>query len=55
MQVHEAELKDGLLSIELAREIPDEMKPRRIRIGGSNGQTATERLARNDSGERQAA
>lgn len=29
-----AELKDGLLSIELAREIPEAMKPRRIAIGG---------------------
>lgn len=29
-----AELKDGLLSIELAREIPETMKPRRIAIGG---------------------
>jgi molecular chaperone IbpA len=29
-----ADLKDGLLSIELAREIPEAMKPRRIAIGG---------------------
>jgi molecular chaperone IbpA len=29
-----AELKDGLLSIELAREIPEAMKPRKIAIGG---------------------
>jgi molecular chaperone IbpA len=29
-----AELKDGLLSIELTREIPEAMKPRRISIGG---------------------
>jgi molecular chaperone IbpA len=29
-----AELKDGLLSIELAREIPEAMKPRRIAIDG---------------------
>lgn len=30
-----AELKDGLLSIALAREIPEAMKPRRIDIGGA--------------------
>ena len=36
VQVKGAELKDGLLSIELAREIPEEMKPRRIEIGGAS-------------------
>ena len=35
VQVKNAELKDGLLSIELEREIPEAMKPRRIAIGGS--------------------
>jgi molecular chaperone IbpA len=35
VQVKGADLKDGLLSIELAREIPDSMKPRKIDIGGS--------------------
>jgi molecular chaperone IbpA len=30
-----AELKDGLLSIELTREIPEAMKPRKIAIGGA--------------------
>jgi molecular chaperone IbpA len=29
-----ADLKDGLLSIELAREIPEAMKPRKVAIGG---------------------
>ena len=29
-----AELKDGLLQIELVREIPEAMKPRKIEIGG---------------------
>lgn len=33
-----ADLRDGLLSIELAREIPEAMKPRKIDIGG--GETA---------------
>lgn len=39
VQVKNAELKDGLLSIELQREIPEEMKPRRIEIGAGSGQT----------------
>ena len=34
IQVKGADLKDGLLSIELVREIPEAMKPRRIDIGG---------------------
>jgi molecular chaperone IbpA len=34
VQVKRAELKDGVLSIELEREIPEEMKPRKIAIGG---------------------
>ena len=37
VQVKSAELKDGLLSIELEREIPETMKPRRIAIGGAAG------------------
>src|SRR3954452_23544080 len=35
IQVKGADLKDGLLSIELIREIPEAMKPRKIDIGGS--------------------
>jgi molecular chaperone IbpA len=35
IQVRGADLKDGLLSIELVREIPEAMKPRKINIGGS--------------------
>ena len=34
IQVRGADLKDGLLSIELVREIPEAMKPRKIDIGG---------------------
>ena len=40
IQVRGADLKDGLLSIELVREIPEAMKPRKIDIGGRR---ATER------------
>ena len=35
IQVKGADIKDGLLSIELVREIPEAMKPRKINIGGS--------------------
>ena len=39
VQVRGADLRDGLLSIELVREIPEEKKPRRIEIGGAEGQS----------------
>lgn len=34
IKVTSADLKDGLLSVELVREIPEAMKPRKIDIGG---------------------
>jgi molecular chaperone IbpA len=34
IQVRGADLRDGMLSIELVREIPEAMKPRKIEIGG---------------------
>jgi molecular chaperone IbpA len=37
IQVRGADLKDGLLSVELVREIPEAMKPRKISIGASEG------------------
>lgn len=39
VQVRGADLRDGLLSIELVREIPEEMKPRRIEIGKAERQS----------------
>ena len=38
IQVRGADLKDGLLQIELVREIPEAMKPRKIDIGGTQPQ-----------------
>ena len=38
IQVNGADLKDGMLSIELVREIPEAMKPRKIEIGGAQPQ-----------------
>jgi molecular chaperone IbpA len=55
VQVRGADMKDGLLSIALAREIPEEMKPRRIEIGGSAGGTLTDMSANDHTSERQAA
>ena len=39
IQIKGADLKDGLLAIELVREIPDAMKPRKIEIGTGRQQT----------------
>lgn len=41
IQVKGADMKDGLLSIELVREIPEAMKPKKISIGGSGDQPRT--------------
>jgi molecular chaperone IbpA len=38
IQVRGADLKDGLLAIELVREIPEAMKPRKISVGGMSGE-----------------
>jgi len=37
IQVKGADMKDGMLSIELKREIPEAMKPKKIEIGGKQG------------------
>ena len=55
VQVRGAEMKDGLLSIELVREIPEEMKPRKIEIGGAAAPGITDQRPENDNSERQAA
>ena len=39
VRVEDAELRDGLLSIELVREIPEAMKPRKIDINGGSSHT----------------
>ena len=39
VRVENADMKDGLLSIELVREIPDAMKPRKIDINGAAPRT----------------
>ncbi len=57
IQVRGADIKDGLLSIELVREIPEAMKPRKIGIGGSTERSAisgTERPASKQTVDAQA-
>src|SRR5688572_32068792 len=39
VRVTSAELRDGLLSVELLREIPEAMKPRKIDIGSGEATT----------------
>ena len=41
VRVTSADLSDGLLTIELVREVPEAMKPRKIDIGGSASQQST--------------
>lgn len=41
IQVKGADMKDGLLSIELVREIPEAMKPKKISIGDSRDESRT--------------
>ncbi|MFL6725535.1 MAG: Hsp20 family protein [Sphingomicrobium sp.] len=44
IQVRGADMKDGLLSIDLVREIPEAMKPKKINIGGSQDQPQHDRI-----------
>lgn len=44
VEVKGADMKDGLLSIELAREVPEEMKPTKIQIGTSSVDDRQRRL-----------
>jgi molecular chaperone IbpA len=45
VQVREASFKDGLLTIDLAREVPEAMKPRRIAINGRAPQQIDQKAA----------
>ncbi|MGR9079964.1 Hsp20 family protein [Rhizobium leguminosarum] len=45
VKVSGASLKNGLLSVELKLEIPEEMKPRRIPIGASEAQQVEKQTA----------
>ena len=45
VRVENAELRDGLLSVDLVREVPEAMKPRRIEINGGSSNTIEARPA----------
>ena len=47
VQVRGADLKDGMLSIDLVREIPEAMKPRKISIGGGETGDRTQTIEAN--------
>ena len=50
VRVKDAELKDGLLHIDLVREIPEAMKPRKIAINSdARSEKLTEKLIENES------
>jgi molecular chaperone IbpA len=45
VQVKDASFKDGLLTIDLAREVPEAMKPRRITINGGGPRPIDQKAA----------
>ena len=59
IKVRGADMRDGLLSIELVREIPEAMKPRKIAIGGGEAgdagrtQPQHDRIAKDEPASRQ--
>jgi molecular chaperone IbpA len=54
VQVRSADLSDGILSIALVREIPEEMKPRKVSIGGGSS-AQPQRIGERESGNDNAA
>lgn len=44
IQVRGADMKDGVLAIELVREIPEAMKPRKISVGTGSSQTSSQQI-----------
>jgi molecular chaperone IbpA len=59
VKVSSANLENGLLLVELTREIPEQLRPRRIELGSRatvlTGQDNQQRLAQENAAERQAA
>jgi len=55
MKVTGAEMKDGLLRIELVREVPEEQKPRTIQIKGSSGNKTIEHSSNDNKDKKKAA
>ena len=53
IQVRGADLQDGLLSVELIREIPEAMKPKKIEIGGGADSPQHDRIGGEQPASRQ--
>lgn len=51
VRVANADLADGLLTIELVREVPDAMKPKKVMIGGTRKLEVVEGDKSDDNGE----
>jgi len=47
VKVARATLENGLLSVDLVREIPEELKPRRIAIGSAFSAASADETAKN--------
>jgi molecular chaperone IbpA len=45
MKVVAASLENGLLSVEIVREIPEELKPRRINIGSGDAMAVNKQIS----------
>jgi molecular chaperone IbpA len=50
VQVKNADLRDGILAVDLVREIPEEMKPRKVSINGGQEQQQIDGQAERPSG-----
>ena len=48
MKVTDANLENGLLTVELKREVPEALKPRRIDIASSGDRTAVSQVNRRE-------
>jgi len=54
VKVASAELEHGMLTIELVHEVPEQLKPRRIEIGGARPNTAANDAQKQIAGDTQA-
>jgi molecular chaperone IbpA len=55
MKILGANLNSGLLTIDIVREIPEELKPRRISIGSGDAPTVGKQIAQETERPRKAA
>ncbi len=55
VKVKGADMENGLLLIDLAREVPEELKPRKIEISTSHGESKPKQIGQIETWERAAA